>query len=429
MRLLSVVMALVLGTTAWAATIQISPSPIPLRGQFRVIVAGLEAQAGQAVVVNVKTGQLVKVPLEEKDGRLISAPIYALRGCEPVPQGAEYVLPVRLGDVVAAATDLDKGLSTTALVVSAGGEARLVVAAWGQKDWHELASGSQLPPGKLRVTVSDPSADETCDRETVPVTIGLGEKTTHLDLLESGPASGEFTAELSLAAAISGQELSIKLLRQGKELLCVPLGPDTALTVAYGELKASYPIAQLDVRLKVDPADKEDAGCPIEIGIAGQADEVHWFVDGKEQPDTGPTTLVVQAAPTYPEPMTVVAIVRAGKLWGKGETEVTFVPHTEIAFLDADTGEPVTDPVRCGARLKIKLTGVLDDPHPHAWIGLLGAGCSAVELQLSNQGGGVFLSQEFATDSLAACAGDVLWAEYKDPTCPGDVAYTLLVLK
>ncbi|MCD5409008.1 hypothetical protein LR090_07330, partial [Candidatus Bipolaricaulota bacterium] len=191
-----------------------------------------------------------------------------------------------------------------------------------------------------------------------------------------------------------------------------------------------FPLAFLQPALELEPGAAEDVGCVILIKVAGvEANEVRWFVDGVEQPERGPELRVVRSEPTHPEAIGVIALVRQGRLWGKAQTSISFVPRTEISFVDAETGEPVSGWSSRGRPIAVRLDKAYDDPAPRVWIGLLGPDCSAQELPLTPLGEGEYLSQPILPEELGACPGDVLWAQYKDPTCPEDVAYVLLVLR
>ncbi len=432
MRRLLLLAVLALGVSTWAATIQFDPTPVPLKGTFRVRVSGIGAETGDVVVVNVDTGELVRVPLKPEGGRLVSEEIYALRDCDSIPEGARYVLHVAVGDVLAAATELEDGLSTTTLVTAPQGPPELSLRAWdaARNMWCPRQGGHELSPGRLLVTVVDPVADVGCDQESVPLALALGDHGTQLDLREEGPAAGRFSAEIELVMEPLGTEVAVKLLHQGSELLSVTARAGLELKLTYGELAVSYPLASLEASLELEPGGAEDVGCQILIRVAEiEASEVRWFLDGIEQAERGPELRVVRSEPTYPDAIQVIALVRQGALWDRVQTSVSFVPRTEISFVDAETGEPVSGWTVCSRPIVVKLAQVYDDPAPRVWFGLLGPGCSAREIPLTSQGEGEYLSQVILPEELGACAGDVLWAQYKDPTCPEDVAYVLLVLR
>ena len=432
MKRLLLLAVLALGLSATAATIQIEPAPVPLKGTFQVRVAGIQAEEGDVVVVNVNTGELVRVPLKPVASRLVSEQIHALRDCDQPPEGAQYVLHVAVGDVIAAATELEDGLSTTAPVVAPQGAPELSLRAWDptRRMWCPRQDGEELAPGKLLVTVVDPVADVTCDQESVPLSLALGEDCAQLDLREEGPATGRFSAEIELLMEPVGTEVAVKLVHQGSEFLSVTARAGLELKIIHGGLALRFPLAFLQPALELEPGAAEDVGCPILIKVAGvEANEVRWFVEGVEQPERGPELRVVRSEPTHPDAIGVIALVRQGSLWGKVQTSISFVPRTEISFVDAETGEPVSGWSSRGRSIAVKLDKAYDDPAPRVWIGLLGPDCSAQELPLTPLGEGEYLSQPILPEELGACPGDVLWAQYKDPTCPEDVAYVLLVLR
>ena len=432
MKKLAFLMVLLIGIPAWAGTIQITPSPVPLRGAFTVQLMGLQAESGDVVVVNVNTGELVRVPLRSEGGKLVSEEIYALRDCDPVPEGAKYVLHVAVGHVIAAATELEDGLSTTALVAVPSGQPSLSLYTWDatQGGWCSRKAGTTLSPGRLRIQVDDLTKDVSCEEESVPVSLALAGESTQLDLREEALAGGCFVAEVELVLEPDGMDLAVKLMHRESELLRADFSEDASLTVTYGTLVLKYPLASLAAGLTLYPGHHEDVGCPVQVSVTGATpDEVIWYVDGMEQPERGGQIGLVRTQPTYPQEIPVVALVRQGALWTKAQTAVVFVPPTQISFLDAETGESVSGASVCGRKLRVRLACAYDDPTPRVWIGILGQNCSARELPVSPQGDGIYLSEEFSPDEFSACAGDVLWAQYKDPSCPEDVAYVLLVLR
>lgn len=416
-----------------AGTIQIIPSPTSLKGEFQVCVPGIQAEAGDVLVVNVRTGEQVRVPLADAGGRLVAGPIHVLRPCDRRPEEAKYVLHVEVGDVIAAATEVEGGLSTTTAVAPPQGEATLDLATWEESvsTWCSHTLGAELLPGRLRVTIEDPTKDLYCKEESINLKLKLGGSETRMDVRESGPATGRFIAELELAVEPSGADLVVRLIHEGSELLSVPLSEAAALNIAYGGLIQTFPVAGLETALGLDPGPREDAGCPIRVTVVvpGYPDEVLWFVDGGQLSEHGPELRVVRDEPSYPALLQVTALVRVGSLWGKTSATLSFVPKTQIAIVQAETGEPIQGAAECGTVLRAKLSFAYDDEAPQVWVGLLGPACSVPRFGLEPQGNGVYLSEPFRPEELGACSGDVLWAQYTDPTCPEDVAWVLLPLK
>ena len=432
MKRLVLLGTLLVGTIAWAGTIQISPSPVPLKGAFQVEVMGIQAENGDAVVVNVNTGELLRVPLKPEGGKLVSEEIYALRDCDSPPEEAKYVLHVAVGQVIAAATGLEDGLSATSSVAPPQGPAALSLYSWsGERNtWCPQKAEDPLSPGKLLIQVDDPSGDVSCGEESVPVVISVGGEELQLDLRETGPAAGRFTAEVVLVVEPKATNLVVKVVHQGSELLSTEFVPGITLKVTYGTLVLEHSLAQLEAGLSLEPGAREDVGCPVRILVTGaEPDEVVWYVAGMQQPERGRELRLIRGEPTYPEMVPIVALIRQGTVWGKAETWVSFVPPTEISFVDAETEETISGSCPCGRTLKVKLTCAYDDPMPRVWVGVLGPNCSSRALSLVRQADGEYLSEAFSTDELSACAGDVLWAQYKDPTCLEDVAYVLLILR
>ena len=429
MRKAILLVMLAFSLPALAGKIQIDPSPIPLKGTFQVVVAGLQdVQTGNVLVVNVRTGEGIRVPLEAKEGRLLAGPIYALRDCDDAA-GKEHVIRVQVGDVIVAATELEEGLSATAVITDPTGEPALTVERWdeGQALW---CPSSPLEPGKIRIVVEDPGKDVLCEPESVQVTIRLGGEEKDLDAREKGATSGQFVSELELSIERDGPALKAVLTHKGSEFLSAPLAEDMALTVVYEDLAYSVSLPSLAVRFESTEV-VEDTDCPVKLALSEPTDpdEVIWYVDGAERSERGPEIKLIRTEPTYPDSLSVIALVRKGALWGKAEAKVVFVPHTEIEFVQAGSGETAKAPWRCGTPLRVKLAGVYDDAAPRVWVGVLGPSCTVKELALEPKGNGVFVSEPFRPEELSACAGDILWAQYKDPTCLEDVAYTLLRLR
>lgn len=432
-KFVSLVLLLGIGVLGWPGTLHIDPDQVPLRGSFVVVVTGVEAEAGEVLVVNVRTGEQVRVPLSQQGGRLVSEEIYALRECDPAPQEAQHLLRVLPGDVIAAATELEEGLAATAVVLAPAGAGELSLDSWDEERalWCPRAPGAPLPAGRFKVTVTDPSQDLTCEAETALLQLRLGERETGIDLRETGPASGAFAGEFVLQITPQDSLLLAKVLHEGTELISATWEKGLALVISYREVSQSFPLTTLQVSLELTPGPREDVGCPVRFEITSPepVEEVQWFVDGVKQPEGGTELLLIRSEPTYPESLSVVALVQAAGQWGRIETSVTLVPRTQIAIVESETGQEVTAPCDCGTPLQVKLTQVLDDQHPRVWIGLLGPGCTARELTLTQEGEGVYLSEPFVPQELGACLGDVLWAQYKDPSCWEDVAYVLLPLR
>jgi hypothetical protein len=417
----------------WAGSLHIEPAEVSLGGSFLVVVAGVEAEAGEVLVVNVRTGEQVRLPLHPEEGQLVTGHVYVVRECDPVPPEAEYLLRVLPGDVIAAATELEEGLAATALVLPPTGAPELSLATWdeGRAAWCPREAGAQLPAGRFKITVTDPNRDLACEPETALVLLRLGERETRVDLRETGPASGQFTGEFVLEIAPQESTLQAKVLHEGTELFSTTLEKGLALEVSYQEITYTFPLLSVQISLELTPGAREDVGCPVRLAVISPeaVDQVQWFVDGLRQPEGGAELLLVRSEPTYPEPVTVVALVQAAGQWGQTEAAITLVPRTEIAFVDSETGQEVAAPCECTTSLRVKLTQALDDEHPRVWIGILGPGCTARELALIREGEGVYLSEPFVPQDLGACLGDVLWAQYKDPSCWEDVAYVLLPLR
>ncbi|MGC9529886.1 MAG: hypothetical protein ACP5G2_04620 [Candidatus Bipolaricaulaceae bacterium] len=412
---------------AFGGQIRFDPAPIPLKGTFNVEVMGIEAETGEVVVVNLRTEDLVRVPLRAEGDRLIGGPIQALRPCDQASEET-IAMQVAVGDFLVAATDLADELSVTARVTTPPA-ARPTLTL--EDTDGALGPGKVLTEGSFRLAVEDAGQDVACAEEYVPVELRLGSSRLTVDAVEDGVASGRFLFAFTLQVNPVDDGLVAQVLHGGDAILESPLREGLALEISYRNLRQSFPLGMLkDAKLQAKPA-VEDVGCPIVVTLSApqQPDQVLWFLGGDKQAERGTKLYVIRSEATYPEGLSVVALVRQGGLWGRAEVGVVFVPPTELSFVDPDTGDELEGPCVCASPIQVKVTGAYDDPAPQVWIGKLGPDCSAQELSLQAQDDGSYLSAAFRPEEFGACAGQVLWIQYKDPTCPTDATYRLLALQ
>lgn len=404
------VMALV-AVPALGAEIAFEQSP-RLVGTFHVVVRGVAETAGQATLLNLRTGETLTIELRSHDGALRTAPIYARRACDE-PR-AEAVIMVQLGDTVVAATGLGGGLAVAAPVgprPANPGEPTLSLERWDDlvMKW---VSTEEAGPARYRIVLTDASADTTCEPDSIPLPVEVGAKTFDLALVEDAAASGRFVGEFVTVVEPRNCELLIRVLSLKGDLLLEAPAPEACLVCRRGDQALRAPLSSFPVTLV--PSDLVlSVGCVGEVRVSGPGpvDEVRWCVDGVEQAVRGPVLTLYADAPRSRR---VVAFVRHGMRWGRAEAAVTFLPQAKLSFVAADTGLPVTEPWPCTQLLRVKVENVSGEAQT-VTIGKLGADPRAQDLALEKVRDGVFLSRPIRPSDVGACAGDVLWVQYRDP--------------
>ncbi|MBC7220274.1 hypothetical protein H5T55_02115 [Candidatus Bipolaricaulota bacterium] len=403
MRWLLVLLAL----PALGAELQFEGEP-HLAGTFKVVVTGVAATSGQATLVVLRTGEVIRVDLRCEEGRLASPPIHARRPCDP---DGDPSLSVELGDTVVAATDLGGGLSRTALVAAREpGVPALAFERWDNVDM-EWVPAEEVGPALFRFVVADRSLDTTCARDPVALSVTIGGEEFSLPLVEDAPASGAFVVEFVVALEPQDGALWLELVTvEGDLLAAVPVEGGTYVVGRHGAETRQVPFAPLSVTL--EPSDLAlPVGCVGEVRVTepAGADEVRWWVDGVARSGGLGLPLFADA----PRSASVVALVRQGLLWGRAETEVTFVPRVRLSFVDATTGARPTEPWPCSLEILVRADGATGPVE--VMVGRLGPDPRVQTLTLASDVDGAFVSAAIRPADLGACAGEVLWAQFRDP--------------
>jgi len=385
---------------------------LALGGSFRVVVRGTAEEGGRATVLNLRSGQLLTVELSPHGRALQSGPVYLWRACDEGRGGLE--IGAELGDTLVVASALGGGLSTTARVGprSRGpGEPSLVLERWDDVD-QKWVPAEEMGPALFRIALADSSRDTTCGRDVVDLPVQLGGKEFTLPLTEEAPTAGRFVGQFVLILEPRGCDLWLRVTTLEEKLLVEARVPAGACLVCEREgmaLRAPLPVRPV----ALVPADLAiPVGCVGEVRLEGieKPDEVRWCVDGAERAG-GPTLALFADAPRS---VKVVALARSGLLWERAETTVAFVPQVKLWLVDAATGLRVTEPWPCTQPVRVRAEQVPGDSLT-VLVGKLGPDPRVQELTLRRGPDGSFLSSAFRPVDLAACSGDVLWVQFRDP--------------
>ncbi|MCX7750153.1 MAG: hypothetical protein N2320_01060, partial [Candidatus Bipolaricaulota bacterium] len=312
------------------------------------------------------------------------------------------------------ATELGGGLTTAARVEPPRprpGEPTLTLERW-DNEALKWVRARDLTPALYRLALVDRALDTTCEREQVTLPLAVGEKEFLLPLVEEAATGGEFEGRFAVTLEPRGCSLLLSVSTPEGKLLAeteVPAGACLVCRRPGAELQA--PITPLPVVLS--PSELTlPVGCvgAVRLVQPEKPDEVRWCVDGAERPGGTAVTLFADA----PRRVTVVALVRQGLVWQRGETVVSFVPQVRLSFVGAEGGLPASEPWPCPLPLKVRAEHV---PASGATVlvGKLGPDPKVVELALERAPDGTFVTRAFRPIEVGACAGDVLWAQLRDP--------------
>lgn len=393
------------------AEIRFDPPP-SLAGMFRVVVAGVTETVGQATVLNLRTGEAVTVELRRHGEVLRTAPIYARRACDEAR--AEAVVGVQLGDTLVAATGLGGGLAVAAQVgprLRRPGEPDLALERWDDLEMKWVPA-DETGPARYRIVLTDAAADTTCEPDSVPLPVEVGAKSFELALVEDAGASGRFVGEFVVVIEPRDCDLLLRLLSLKGDVLLEAAAPEACLVCRRGQQAVRAPLSGFPVTLVLaEPA--LTVGCvgEVRVGEPGRVDEVRWCVNGVEQAVRGPVLTLYADAPRT---VHVVALVRRGLRWSRAEATVAYVPQPRLSFVDPATGRPATEPWLCSHPLQVRLDHVTAT-RASVLVGRLGPDPRVEELTLERTADGVFLSRPIRPADFAACAGNVLWVQLKDP--------------
>jgi hypothetical protein len=336
------------------------------------------------------------------------------------------VISADVGDILVAAVNLagdlaqapkspgemPPGPSVTALVVTPESVSHAVeLFDSAGNETEELCCGTYT------VRLEAPDLDISCEPEEVPLRVISGERSVDVPLLETGGATGIFTAVVQVECRLTACSL---LLSSAEPKLS--LGAKVGFIAGNSQLTAT--VAGLPFEIAVVTPGNESVSNPhVDVGqvftlqILGvkEYDEVRFCVDGI---DVGSDRHM-----TFDEPgaHTIRAFVRQGCRWGVQELVVTALPRTEIKPLGFDP-----ENVAATRTLQFKLLHAGDDPSPVVYVGKIGEGCpKAILAQKVNDGYTFSVTPaEFGADS-----GDALWIYYEDPNFPADSTYVIVYLQ
>ncbi len=382
-----------------------------LGGTVRVRVTGIGDAKGQAALLVLRTGELMTVSLEPDGDGLASAPIHLRRPCDPADGPS---LGVQVGDTVAAATELGGGLAAAGRVeppLRKPGEPTLALERW-DNEALKWVQARDIVPALYRMTLSDRSLDTTCERERADLPLALAEKEFSLPLVEEEATGGRFegTFVVGLEPRACSLWLSVSTV-EGKLLAEVEVPAGACLVCRRAGDEIRFPVPEFPVNLApTSPA--VPVGCVGEVRLVQpeRPDEVRWCVDGTERP--GGTALPLFA--DAPRTVSVVALVRMGLLWERGQITAAFVPQVRLSLVGAETGLPAAEPWPCPQALRVRAEHV-PGPGFTVLVGKLGPDPKVVELALIAGPDGGWVTPAFRPTEIGACAGDVLWAQFRDP--------------
>lgn len=385
---------------------------LALGGTFRVVVRGVPEEGGRATILNLRSGEALQVELSSHAGSLRSAPVYAWRACGEV--WSEPGIVVELGDTLVAASNLGGGLAVAAQVgprSRGADEPGVVLERWEDVD-RKWVPAQEMEPALFRIVLADSSQDVTCGQDVVDLPVALAGKEFVLPLTEEAPTAGKFVGQFVLALEPRMCELWLRVTTVDEKLLAeapVPAGACLVCQQEGVELRAALARRPLSLA----PADLAiPVGCVGEVRVEGVArpDEVRWCVDGAER--LGGLALNLFA--DDPREVKVVALARHGLLWERAESTVVFVPRVKLSVVDAATGLWATEPWPCTQPVQVHAEHVSGDSLI-VLVGKLGPDPRVQELTLGQSPDGLFLSPPLRPSDLAACSGDVLWVQFRDP--------------
>ncbi|MCR4392413.1 MAG: hypothetical protein NUV94_06560 [Candidatus Acetothermia bacterium] len=389
--------------------------PPAVRGAFQVEVTGCPCPAdpGQVTILNLRTGEMLQVPLAVEEGKLVTAKVQVLRPCDPPAEGPA-LRECAVGDVVVAATDLCGGLSATAQVAPrepGEGEPKVHMKRYDNETlaWEHT---DRVVSGLLRVVVEDASGDRSCEPDAVELRLHVGEKGIPIRAEEDGIASGRFVYELVGVVEPRECGLWLRLLTPGDQPLAeVPIQPGAVLSLTYGEVTQTYALDLVPVVLRAPSALRQ--GCGGEVAVTEPADpeEVRWCLNGTGVECKEPS-LPIAASPGQAR-LTATALVRAGPRWGIATAEIPVLPRVELALVDAATGLPVYEPWPYDRALRVQVKHAWGEPK--ALLGRLGPDPLIWEVEWEDEKDGTLWSVPFTPQERGMCPGDVLWVQYRDP--------------
>ncbi|MCX7844208.1 MAG: hypothetical protein N2507_02450 [Candidatus Bipolaricaulota bacterium] len=421
-----------------AAEIAFEPAP-RLLGTFALVVRGVAADQGEAVLFNAATGQRLVLPLERHGPVLRTPPILAVRPCDPRPAGQRvHLLEVTgVGELLVAATALGQGLSAAAKVGPREGRCELLLEAKEGEEWKPVQA---LGAGEYRVRLVCPPADRTCQPDPLPrgLRVRLGQTELTLDLLEDGNATGHFVWTFSSAFALDRERPELLFVLRWEDRAVAVAAEQARLILQVGEKELGVPVPLLPVEVQPATALLVPAGCraQLELRQPAEPDEVLWWVPGRgwfagvslELAADEPLALGV---PRYPEALLAKVFVRKGAAWGATQVAVSIAPRPRLLFVDPKTGEEIRGPWPAAQEFRIRMVDPLGFPGDAlaVYVGKLGPQPLERRVELRPVEGGVYESAPLSPRLWQAKPGEFLWAQVRYPAPVACVVSVLLPLR
>lgn len=403
-----------------AIAAEITFEPIPrIDGAFVVVLEGVEG-IGQITLLNLDTDEVIRVALRREGDQLITESIAARRTCRCTDYPAGIELVVEAGHTLVAATTLGGGLSTAVVVgprAPRPGEPVLALRA-GEEFASDSPADRALRTGIHLIEVHDAQEDTTCGHDEVRVLGVLGSEAFYVTLQEAGATSGRFTCPVRLDIVPDGVELRVVLSDlQGGILADVVWHSGIELALHYGDQELVRAVEPLTVLLSheelVLPVDCKGDLC---VRKPESFDEVRWYIGAQLEAHDG---ACLRLGGFRAHPPTIVTVqVRTGIAWGTAWIDYEIIPRASVSFVPADMERPADAPWSLSSPLRVRLEHVHGDPAPRVLVGRLG-GTQVMELELApvERERGVFQSAPLTPCGLNAGPGDVIYVQYKDPTC------------
>lgn len=416
------VVVLLVGLAVIGAATEILFEPAPtLFGVFQLVVRGVDAENGKAVLVNLATGELKPVELScAGSGLLKSGPILVRRQCDLLPEreGLEEIIVSGVGDTLVAATELGCGLSVAHKVGPRAGPIKMRLEKLVDEKWQEVQT---LRAGTYRLVVIAPEHDRTCELDPLPDGLKISSETESLvvDIKESAPASGEFSFEFRGEFQLDREkgELWYRISWDGGEFrVSAPCAP-VVFYAAGQEIRVE--VETIAVEASSGPILIVPVGCQAQVCVVKPAepDEVWWQLSGYGW-HKGNCFEVGANVPTFPEALLLRVLARQGADWGMTQIALTVVDRPRLSFVTQD-GKEVSRPWPATEQLRVRVEGILGffADSVVVRVGKLGPHPMTREIRLSSTPQGYYESAALAPSDWNASSGDILWAElcYPEP--------------
>lgn len=394
-------------------------------GSFRLLVGGVDREEGTAVILNLRTKEVVELGLVKGDDGLISKEsLYLHRECDPLRPGTGII--AEAGDFLVVTVAWSDGPCCTLCVktVPRSQPPSLYLERWAedQGSWASVGKGDALLPGRYRVSLVYPGGDITCARESVDVEIWLGEEMLDLSLEEDAGASARFVGEFALEMGIEGTELMAKLTADDEELK-VLLPAQLCLKFLHNgyHLEQCHPVKGLEIQVLPASYVVTMVGCPQTLAVADAdlSEAPTWCDLTTGQCQKGWSLTFSATQETYPQAWLFRVIARKDAIFGQAIVAVTVVPKPHIFFANPGTGSELASASATG-RITIRLTGVgwLDQDKVELEIGRLGPD-PKIQRIAATRVGDFYQTEAFVPQDKGFAPGDVLWAQFCFPAETG----------